>query len=101
MNLPWVQAATALADGSLLQALQRQNRLRAACMRLAIAERDETVELEDDAAADMTPVLTVRLASAGVTWRAFITAMSAVSMRSGNALHVPVAPLRSRLGSYA
>jgi hypothetical protein len=32
-------------------------------MSLAIAERDETVELEDITVADTTPVLEVRLAS--------------------------------------
>jgi hypothetical protein len=60
-----VQVAAA-AGGSLLQALQRQNRLRAACMSLSVAERDETVVLDDDTVADTTPVLEVRLAGSNL-----------------------------------
>jgi hypothetical protein len=55
-----MQAAGLGAGGSLLQALQRRNRLRPACMSVALAERDESLVLEDDASADTTPVLEVR-----------------------------------------
>jgi hypothetical protein len=61
-----MQAADLAAGGSLLQTLQRHNRLRPACMSVAVAQHDESAVLEDDAIADTTSVLEVSCAADGL-----------------------------------